>query len=92
MRKSIQCQVKEVKKGKILIFFKQRHVSEAKSTQQFNDAIIFLLSGLQLSKIAFECMTSSLGTMGKIKTSLLGVKNLSNRVETLHTGWGPLFL
>ena len=25
--------------------------------------------------MAFKCMTSSLGTMGKTKTSLLGVKN-----------------
>ena len=47
MRKSIQGQVKKVKKGQISIFFwKQRHVSEAESPQQSNGTIIFPVSWL----------------------------------------------
>ena len=50
MRKSIQGQVKRVKKGQIFNFFfffwKQRHVSEAKSPQQSNGTISFPVRGL----------------------------------------------
>ena len=49
MRKSIQGQVKKVKKGqifKIYVFWKQRHVSEAESPQQSNGTINFPISGL----------------------------------------------
>ena len=46
MRKSIQGQVKKVKKVKFSIFFKQRHVSEAESPQQSNGTISFPVSGL----------------------------------------------
>ena len=49
---------------------------------QSNGTISFHVPGLGLSKNAFEGMTSSLGTIGKTKTSLLGVKKLSYRVET----------
>ena len=48
-RKSIQGQVKKVKKGqifKILFFWKQRHVYEAESPQQSNGTISFPVSGL----------------------------------------------
>ena len=48
MRKSIQGQVKKLKKGQIFNFFfwKQRHVSEAKSSHQSNGTISFLVSRL----------------------------------------------
>ena len=46
MRKSIQGQVKKVKKCQIFIFWKQRHVSEAESPQQSNGTISFPVSGL----------------------------------------------
>ena len=49
MRKSIQGQVKKVKKGQIFkmyFFFKQRHVYEAESPQQSNGTISFPVSGL----------------------------------------------
>ena len=46
MRKSIQRQVKKVKKGQIFIFWKQRHVSEAESPQQSNGTISFPVKGL----------------------------------------------
>ena len=49
MRKSIQGQVKKVKKGqifKIYFFWKQRHVSEAESPQQSNGTISFPVIGL----------------------------------------------
>ena len=45
MRKTIQGQLKKVKKGQIflnLFFWKQRHVSEAESPQKSNGAIVFL--------------------------------------------------
>ena len=73
MRNSIQASrsgKKKVKKVK-LSFLKPRHVSEVESRQQPNGAISFPVIGLQLSKIAFEGMTSSLGTMEKTKTSPL---------------------
>ena len=37
-------------------------------------------------------MRSSLGTVGKTKASLLGVKNYRIEFETLRTGWKPLVL
>ena len=46
MRKSIQGQVKKVKKIKFSIFSKQRHVSGAESPQQSNGTISFPVSGL----------------------------------------------
>ena len=49
MRKSIQGQVKNIKKGQIFeiyFFWKQRHVSEAESPQQSNGTISFPVSGL----------------------------------------------
>ena len=48
MRKSIQGQVKNVKKGQIfkMYFFKQRHVSEAESPQPSNGTISFPVTGL----------------------------------------------
>ena len=48
MRKSIQGQVKKVKKGQIFNFFfwKQRHAPEAESPQQSNGTISFPVSGL----------------------------------------------
>ena len=47
IRKSIQGQVKKVKKVKFSIFFwKQRHVSEAESPQQSDGTISFPVSGL----------------------------------------------
>ena len=46
MRKSIQGQVKKVKKGQVFIFWKQRYASEAESPQQSNGTISFLVSGL----------------------------------------------
>ena len=49
MRKSIQGQVKKVKKGQIFNFFffwKQTHASEAESPQQSNGTIRFPVSGL----------------------------------------------
>ena len=47
MRKSIQGQVKKVKKVKFSFFFwKQRDFSEAESPQQSNGTITFPLSGL----------------------------------------------
>ena len=81
---------KKVKFSKC-IFWKQRHVSEAESPQQSNGTISFPEVGYNSEKIAFECMTSSLGTMGRQKHPFWGQK-LSYRVETLHTGWGPLAL
>ena len=47
--KSIQGQVKRVKKGqifKIYFFWKQRHVSEAESPQQSNGTVSVPVSGL----------------------------------------------
>ena len=50
MGKSIQGQVKKVKKVKISFFFlKQRHVSEAESPQQSNGTISFPVSGLYVT-------------------------------------------
>ena len=46
MRKSIQGQVKKVKKVKFSFFWKQRHVSEAESPQQSNGTISFPVSWL----------------------------------------------
>ena len=74
MRNSIQGQVKSQKRSNFH-FLKPRHVSEVESHQQSNGAISFPVIGLQLSKIAFEGMTSSLGTMGEDKNIPLGVKN-----------------
>ena len=37
--------------------------------------LVFLYVGYNSKKIAFKCMTSSLGTTGETKTFLLGVKN-----------------
>ena len=46
MRKSIQGQVKKVKKVKFSLKKKQRHVSEAESPQPSNGTISFPVSGL----------------------------------------------
>ena len=46
MQKSIQGQVKKVKKVKFSFFLKQRHVSEAESPQKPNGTISFPVSGL----------------------------------------------
>ena len=48
MLKSIQGQVKKVKKGQIfkIYFFENRQVSEAESPQQSNGTISFPVSGL----------------------------------------------
>ena len=78
MRKSIQGQVKKVKKGQIFkIYFLENKDMFLKQNLFSNSMVplVFLEVGYNSKKIAFKCMTSSLGTMRKRKTSLLGVKN-----------------
>ena len=68
---------RKVKKVKFSnIFLKTKNVSDAEFPQESNGTISFPVSGLKLPKNAFEVITSLLGTMGKIKTSLLGFKNI----------------
>ena len=82
MRKSIQGQVKNVKKGQIFkIYLLENKDMFLKQNLLSNPMVplVFLYVGYNCQKIAFKCMTSLFGTMGKTKTSLLRVKNY--RVE-----------
>ena len=91
-RKSIQGQVKKVKKRsnfQNLFFLKQRRVSEAESPQQSNIIISFPVSGLKLSKNGIWMYDVIIGHYGENKNIPFGGQKLSYRVENLHTGWRP---
>ena len=60
--RSDQGRVKKVKK-KMFNFEKQRYIADAECAQESNGAICFSVHGLELSKIAFDCMTSPLCVM-----------------------------